>query len=215
MGGKRNDFAAFFGKNIFEAYVGMHLRKLYKKGRVLTEQRYKKNSHDTSDWIVIDSNAIVLVECKTSDLTKEAKTFAEQEQLLADLKKRVIKGITTCHRTAEDAKQKVEGLDDLSHVNSFHYLVVTADYSFSSNSSVYRSLIDTELQKTLGTIPRYHVISISDFEDIFSYLEEYSLSELLAYKSKMKNGTITTFSPSCHNLLEAYAEEKFQSITSY
>lgn len=182
-GGKSNKFATFFGKNIFEGYVGMLFRELYSHGLVLPEQNYRKgnDSFDTSDWIIVENNTCILVECKTSNLTQEAKSFTDKKELLDNLKKRIIKGIKTCCRTEKDSQYIPQ---ELSKITSFHYLIVTADDSYFCNSPFYRQLIDPELLEMQDLTPKYHIVSILELENLFGYLEEVSLGELLRQKEQ-------------------------------
>ncbi len=210
MGGKRNPFASFFGKEIFEEYVGMLLKKLYKHGIVLRERRYARGL-DTADWMIKDRDALVLVECKSADLTKAAKTFAEHTVLQSDLRKRVIKGISTCHRTEKHIRQGASGLEDLGGPQRIHCVIVTLDYSFLANSSPYRVIVDRELKERLGFVPCYHVISIYDFEEVFNFLEDVSFSDLLACKEENQEWYGIDFSA----FLQLFAREKLRREVSW
>ncbi len=76
--------ANFFGE-IFEAYIGLHLEKFYDHDHLHFEPKYGKEHRRGPDWIVIEGNRAVLIECRTSRLRKETKSRAEFDDVQKDL----------------------------------------------------------------------------------------------------------------------------------
>lgn len=65
---------------LFEAYVGAILQP-YTNARLQPEITY--GNEKSSDWLVVDDDAVALLECKTGRLNKAAKTVAPVEDVAA------------------------------------------------------------------------------------------------------------------------------------
>lgn len=182
---KANEFLEFFGKEIFERYVGVQLAQKYSGDNLLKEWEYgnKKNLKRTSDWIVIEEDKAILIECKTSGITKEVKSNAELEALKSDLQKRVTHAIKQMHRLSGDVQKNDIGLDNLLGIKKFHYVVVNFDRIFLTNSPAIREIIDKEIK--VDNLD-YQIISIGELEIIIPILKSLSmsLSELLELKNQ-------------------------------
>lgn len=84
-----SDFFNEFGAS-FQKYVGEVLSRSLKGTKLtfLAEEKYrtKGKTKDTIDWLVLDGEAAVFVECKTKRLSLDAKTkLVSQDALLKDI----------------------------------------------------------------------------------------------------------------------------------
>jgi hypothetical protein len=84
-----DDFFNAFGAS-FQKYVGDVLRCTMKDAeiKVLAEEKYGKKgkTKDTIDWLILDSDAAVFVECKVKRLSHDAKTnLVSRDALLKDI----------------------------------------------------------------------------------------------------------------------------------
>src|SRR4030042_1080402 len=104
---KKNPFRIFFGKELFERYVGMLLGKKYAKNELFPEWPYgiKKSKCMTTDWIIIKKDIAIMIECKTSGISQEAKSFADLDTIQHDLGLRVVKALKQMQRLTDDVKK--------------------------------------------------------------------------------------------------------------
>jgi hypothetical protein len=183
---KKNPFRIFFGKELFERYVGMLLSKKYTKNELFPEWQYgtKKSKCMTTDWIIIKKYIAIMIECKTSGISQEAKSFADFDTIQHDLGLRVVKALKQMQRLTDDVKKRKTGLDKLFGIKKFYYLVVTFDRIFLSGTPVIKNLINRELVKENINIKNYQVLSIDEVENIIPVLDTLELEYLLERKSK-------------------------------
>jgi len=186
MGSKTNPFRIFFGKKLFERYVGMLLSEKYTKNELFPEWEYgtKKNKCMTTDWIIIKKDIAILIECKASGISQEAKSFADFNTIQHDLGLRVVKAIKQMQRLVDDVKDKKSGLEKLFGIKKFYYLVVTFDRIFLSGTPAIKNLISKELVKENIKTKDYQVLSIDEVENIIPVLETLELEYLLDRKFK-------------------------------
>jgi len=184
-----NIFMEFFGKEIFERYVGLLLGQEYGINKFLfKEWQYKKGRNEclTSDWIIIKDNKAILIECKTSGISMEAKSWAELEKVQHDLKLRVVRAIEQMVNLVNDVKRKCKGLERLYSIKKFYYVIITYDKIFLSSSFIIKDMIKKELIKKDITIPMYEILSVDELEDLIPYLKDFNFDFLLDNKFKKK-----------------------------
>lgn len=186
---KSNAFLEFFGKEIFESYVGLLLKQKYKEKELLKEWEYIKNKQvcKTSDWTIICGNTAILIECKTSGINKEAKSFADLEQVQKNLKLRIVQAIKQMNTIIDNAKESAQGLEKLFKINKFYFIVVTFDRIFLAGTPIIKELIQKELDKiNIRQYPDYQVISIEELENLIPLLDAFSFEYILDQKFKDK-----------------------------
>ena len=181
---KSNPFHIFFGKEIFERYVGILLKQKYNSSELFSEWSYgtKKNKHNTVDWIVIRGNNAILIECKTSGISQEAKSFTELEILQQDLGLRIVKSIKQISQLVKDIRNRVIGLEKLFNIKRFYFIVITFDRVFLSGTPFFKDLISQELEKENIKIKNYQILSIDELENLIPVLHKYELEFLLDKK---------------------------------
>ena len=177
--GVRNDFTTFFGKNLYEPYVGKQLETLAGITELIPEQNI--GSEKTCDWILIEGDAITLIECKSLGLTFHAKAFAETGDVAEDLRKRIIKAVQACERTRIALAKGSPGLERLKG-KSTRNLVVLYDDIFLFNAPLYRELVDPELKELgLDQVP-FQVCAIRELEFFIPIIEARGLAHTLVEK---------------------------------
>jgi hypothetical protein len=195
-GSKSNAFLEFFGKEIFESYVGLLLKQKYGEEELLKEWEYIKSRQvcKTSDWTIICGNTAILLECKTSGINKEAKSFADLEQVQRNLRLRAVQAIKQMNTIVNNAKKSVKGLEKLFKINKFYFVVVTFDRIFLAGTPVIKELIQKELDKiNIRQCPDYQVISIEELENLIPFLDTFSFEYILGEKFKDKNWSTYDF----------------------
>ncbi|MBI5211632.1 MAG: hypothetical protein HY927_16810 [Elusimicrobia bacterium] len=178
-GGKENPFSTFFGKSIFERYVGILLKEHFQPDKVLQERDL--GSEKTCDWIVEDGDFVLLIECKTTGLTIRAKSFADGQQVEDDLKKRIIGGVRACERTRLAIANDQAGLGFLAGKHPVN-LIVLYDEVYLFNAPPYRTIVNAELKKAGLEGVSYHVTPIAELEWAFPSLHEAGLGKSLREK---------------------------------
>lgn len=180
---KSNPFLIFFGKYIFETYIGKQLAVFTEPKSLFEEFQYGKHGMLTTDWSIIEGASAVLIECKTSGLSINAKTTGDLEKIKEELKSRVVKGLKQMVELREKISIGTPGLEPYNGVKDFHFVVVTYDDIYLANSNFMRKMINEELQKLGITADfKYDVLSMNDIEALHSIGKKYSLAELLKTK---------------------------------
>lgn len=189
--GKDNILLEFFGKELFERYVGILLEQKYDPSKLLPEWKYGKTESRTPDWIIIEGNSAILIECKTSGISLEAKSWADLETVQDSLRIRAAHGILQMENFIQLVQKKQNGLEKLFHIKKFYKVIVTYDRIFLSGSPSIRNLIDKELEKVSVKDKDYHVISIDELEKLIPVLDKYYFSDLM--DQKMSDDQWSTF----------------------
>lgn len=204
---KSNEFLEFFGKEILEKYIGMQLSQKYSDKNLLKEWDYgnRKNLKKTSDWIIIENDNAVLVECKTSGITKEVKSRADLTSLKEDLQKRIIHAVKQMHRLENDVKNKDRGLEKLLKIRKFYYLVVNFDRMFLTNAPAIREIIDKDLKQAGINDFDYQIISAGELEILMPVLEKYNfkLSDIIELKNNSQQWFDNDFDVFLHSYLKS------------
>lgn len=206
-GGDRNDFTQFFGKHLFEPYVGMQLRSL-PLHTSLSDERDISRSEKSCDWILTEGNAVTLIECKTLGLTARAKAFAETEIVTDDLRKRIVKAVHALARTKEAIDKGVAGFESLRGKTTRN-LIVLYDEVYLFNSLLYRELLQNDLkQEGLENTP-FQVCSIAELEYAIPILGQTPLASML--DGKISDRERSTWDLSVH--IDHLVSEKALSDT--
>lgn len=179
-GGKQSTFSAFFGKFIFERYVGDQLKSYFDPEKVLGERKIGE-SDLSCDWIVVEDRFVILIECKTTGLTVRGKTFAETEQLTEDLKRRIVSGVKACERTRNAIESGQPGLEGLAGKQTIN-LVVLYDEVYLFNAPPYRNIVEDELKKAGLPGVAYQVTPIAELEYTLPTLAKAGFGNLLSEK---------------------------------
>lgn len=190
-----NLFHIFFGKEIFERYVGILLKEKYNNDELFPEWSYgtKKNRCDTVDWVIIRGDKAVLIECKTSGITQKAKSFAELDTLQHDLGLRIVKSLKQIDKLVKDIGNRIIGLERLFEIKKFYYIVITFDRIFLSGTPVFKNLISKELEKENIKIKNYQILSIEELEDLIPVLQNFEFEDLLDRKFEDSNWSTYDF----------------------
>jgi hypothetical protein len=179
-GAGANRFSEFFGKHLFEPYVGAQLRTGFAE-RVFPEQDIGETDK-SCDWIVVEGDALTLIECKTLGLTMRAKSFADTDVLLQDLRKRIVKSVQALARTKAAIEKGAKGFERWRG-KSVRCLIVLYDEVYLFNAPLYRELIADDLKAcSLDALP-FQVCTISELEYVMPILAQRGLAATLDEKT--------------------------------
>ncbi len=178
--GHRNDFAATFGY-VFEDYVGELLKAEYGPENVTPEPEYGGPGNKRGpDWIVIDGDDLLVIECRTSRLSLKTKSLGDVEALQGELRRILVD-------TLAKFPDKISALpttplgQGVRQFNTVYPLVVTLD-RLEPYELMVRS-IDEQLKKQ-GVEPYpYHLMSVASLEQLLALRHLMPLRELFSERS--------------------------------
>ncbi|MBI2910127.1 MAG: hypothetical protein HYX92_21000 [Chloroflexi bacterium] len=142
-------FGGILGR-AFEIYVGDILRDLPGVPELLPEQSYEIDGQKnvSCEWMIVDGESAVLIECKTRCLSALAKITGDRERIRADLARQhgVADGIRKLQAVKSAIERGATGLEMLGGVSRVFCLLVTLDDFYLPNGPDIRSIIDEELE---------------------------------------------------------------------
>jgi hypothetical protein len=177
---KSNRFREFFGR-LFEHYVGRLLRWSYgdTNPNVHFEPRYGSPELRGPDWVVIDGDTAILIECRTSSMRLETKVYGEAEAISKDIERMIFSTVQHLSGKIEDLKAGRTGIDT-SEVKRYECIVLLYDQVFFE--SVYREAIKAQFI-ALGeeAFEDYQLMDIERFELLSSWhgSGHFSMKEFL------------------------------------
>jgi len=155
----KNDFATYFGY-LFEGYIGIVLSHSLITSKRLSgyeiRQRYKVGK--IPDWVVIDNNAAVLIECKAIGLPRKAFATADKDAIDQGLAT-VVDGLVQLYEFNKACQSRSKGLESLHKCSKYYNIVVTHEPLYIANSSFLTDVIE---QKFIERVP--------DADPTFSWL---------------------------------------------
>ena len=176
------DFSNYFGF-MFEAYVGRVLQHSTKSPRLISEddirQRYPTDKGKAPDWVVIEGQTAILIECKATRFSRAAVTTGEKAAVNDSLKQ-VVKGLRQLDSFRQACLAKKQGLEALHGCVNFKPVLVTLEPLHLVNSPLFRDYLNGEL-RSLGIkdLP-WHIMSVDELERLQPYLSTgVSLDEVL------------------------------------
>jgi hypothetical protein len=182
--GRRNNiFRVAFG-HVFQAYVGLIIKKAQKKITLLPEWKYGRPEKRTPDWIIVEGNKAVLIEVKQSGLFLPAKTTGESDVIKKSLIKTFSEAVKQLITFEGDlTSSKYDELTQLSRITAVERLLITYDRTYFSNSVLKQCAFEVAIDKGVQ-IPEdfhLHVCSVEEFEYILA-LDFASLFDFLREK---------------------------------
>lgn len=206
-------FSDAFGHS-FEKYIGEVLHKCCNNNiSILPEAIYDKPEKRTTDWLLVDNNSVMFVECKTKRLTLNSKTKLDlnlSKGILNDLKilAKEIRKIYTTYLDFTDNKYPQPKFD--STKNTFLTIVTLEDWfiylnpliSNKLNELVQQSFIEKQMDINLIAKYPYTIFSAKDFEREIQIINSIGIAE---YFSLLYNKEY-------HKLNEIRSNTKFVQI---
>lgn len=182
-----NAFLTFFGKNIFEEYVGDILKMFVPNKDLLPEFQYDNGSKDSSDWTIINGDQCLLIECKTSGITQKSKSYGDYSKVKADIVMRVVHGIKQMVKFRNNVRAGEVGHRRLSKVRDFHFIICTYDEIYFANAPFMRDIIEKELTSSGVQIDfGYDIVSVRELEQMHAIGKKHSINELIRKKHTKK-----------------------------
>jgi hypothetical protein len=185
-------FTAIFGK-VFEMYVGDLLNAEYPSDQVCAEVEYgpKQGRRLSTDWIITEDDAAVLIECKVTRVPVASRATDDPAVLQADLIKGIGKAVKQLDRTRQDIANQVVGLEHLFRLTKTVPIVLTLDPLHMGNSPIVRDLVNQSLAGDGVQAPAFQVLSIMELEMALPLLRTRGFAKLLVDKMADNENIIT------------------------
>jgi hypothetical protein len=179
--GEDGTFFDKFGKTAFEGYV-MHMLDVSKR-QYIPEQEVivGKNKELTADFILLEGDKALIMECKTRRGSLEHR-YGIIEAIDADYEKTIIKGLHQCVCTEKLIRNGILDLSqypELQGVSEFSYAVVTHDIFYQANSR----LMQDRVREKMGEDIQYQVLSARELELILANIAKNGIIQFIAAKS--------------------------------
>lgn len=199
----REDFAKYFGV-LFENYVGEILENSFSAENILSEdtirQTYKSEQGKAPDWVVLENDAAILIECKATGLSQKALATADMKSIDYSVDQ-VIKGLVQLHEFKDSCQKKSSGLEKLHNHSKLKLLLVTYEPFYLINSGPFKETINQRLEDKLRlkgiAISDYEVLSVGQLEKLQPHLAtSVNLGSIL---DDLKSQTFDKVIENCHS----------------
>jgi len=166
------DFSNYFGV-VFETYIGKILQHCGKTSELIAEssirQAYPPEKGKVPDWIVVEEDSAILVECKATRFSKAALLTGD-ESAINDSLKQVIKGLRQLADFRQACLARTTGLGILDGCKTFKAVLVTLEPLYLINSLPFRRYIDDELTSLSVKRFPWRALSVDELEKLQPYL---------------------------------------------
>lgn len=151
-----------------EMYVARLVDDLPTTGRLISEVTYGRGNR-TSEWILDEEDAVVVIECKRRALLQRAKTTGQRADLMQalDTDGGIADGLVQLKETELAIRAGlVEGVDSKKRVVA---VLITLDHFYNANIAYVREILHELVKKRrpdgLGDLD-YQICPIPDFEEV-------------------------------------------------
>lgn len=189
----RSEFGKPFGDS-FQSYVGRVATKANSKStfRILPEEDYAvgKDQKRTIDWIILQGDAALFVECKTKRLKLPAKVELHDESVLNEELKVMADAIVQVYKSVSDYAAGHYPSLSFDPTRRIFPVVVTLEdwFLFGTKIELLDSLVRKELERlnlpgqSLDEMP-YTVMAADDFEIAIQVVERAGIGSVMQGKT--------------------------------
>lgn len=193
------EFANYFGE-VFETYIGNILQHCGRSIELIPEwqirEAYPSAKGKTPDWIIVDGDSAVLVECKATRFSRAALLTGE-ESAVNDSLKQVVKGLCQLADFRKACLARRTGIEKLNKCKSFRPVLVTLEPLYLINSQFFREYLDDQLQALNVNRMQWRILSVDELEKLQPYLAHgLRLSKVL---DDLENGTFESLLSELHS----------------
>ena len=168
----KQNFSRYFGF-LFEKYVGEILINCVEANQIISEEEIRKTYPEKKgkvpDWIIVEGNEAILIECKATGFNGEALATGDEKAIDNSISQ-IKKGLVQLHEFKDACQRKTKGLEKLASVSKFHLRVVTYETFYLINGTDFKDIINSEIFSTLNnkgiSLTDWHILSIDELERI-------------------------------------------------
>ena len=179
----------------FELYVGKILEGVPGIPQLLPERGYHVDGEGstTCEWIILDGDTAVLIECKTRALSALAKITGDRALVRKDLARPhgVVDGIKKLQSVKSAIERRAVGLEPFHNVSRIFALLVTLDDFYLPNSPFIRGIINEELSSQ-GQLPipwEFQLLHVGGLEWLSNLLAKSNISIGYVMDKKVNHST--------------------------
>lgn len=175
-------FANYFGE-VFETYIGRILQHCGKSIELIPERRireaYPSAKGKTPDWIIVEGDSAILVECKATRFSRAALLTGD-ESAINDSLKQVIKGLRQLADFRNACLARRTGMERLNKCKNFRPVLITLEPLYLINSHFFREYLDDQLAAIKVNRMPWHILSVDELEKLQPHLAQgLALSKVL------------------------------------
>lgn len=176
------EFANYFGE-VFETYIGNILQHCGESIELIPERRiresYPSAKGKTPDWIIVEGESAILVECKATRFSRAALLTGD-ESAINDSLKQVIKGLRQLADFRNACLARRTGMERLNGCKTFRPILITLEPLYLINSHFFREYLDDQLAALKINRMTWRILSVDELEKLQPYLAQgLSLSKVL------------------------------------
>lgn len=161
------EFLSYFG-HLFEAYVGEVLRHCVPKKSLLSEHEiravYSTNKGKVPDWVVIDGDTAILIECKATQLKRLALATGSEEAITSSVGQ-ITSGLKQLQEFMLACQSGDVDLPALKKCCNYCPVVMTFEPLYLANSTVFRELLEGLVDKDVTGLP-WLILSLDELEQL-------------------------------------------------
>jgi hypothetical protein len=164
----RDDFARYFGQ-VFENYVGEILTKSLGRAQLLSERdiRSTYKSGKLPDYVLVDGDKAILIECKATGLQRKALATADATSIDQTVN-RIVEGLIQLHEFKAACHNRTSGLEQLHGCSDLKLVIVTFEPFYIVNSVPFKEVITRmlvrELKTTEANLSPWYVLAVDQLE---------------------------------------------------
>ncbi|MED3444676.1 hypothetical protein P4483_12240 [Bacillus thuringiensis] len=174
---EKKDYFTFFGK-IFESYVSRILEKAINDAKIkgytyMREFKFGKENKDSSDAYILLGKTLLIIECKSGSIKKEAKTQADSTISNKAFQKYALSPIKQANDAFEAILNESTIFDNIKKV----YILSVSLQSFPRITKYHKLLKEEDFVSTLNPKVKFvDYIGLSELELIANILNNHNKS---------------------------------------
>lgn len=176
----RGQFLTFLG-DVFQEYVGRLLQPYYGPDELFAEIPYGQGQK-TVDWMLVEGETAILLECKSKRFTKVSKRVAARDDLARDLRLAIVVGASQLFGTQQAILGRAQGLERFQHVRQVLPILVVSEPLYLANTPFLRQLVLDDLKSVGVENFDFQIVSVPELEFVLPWRSHSSISDLLSAK---------------------------------
>jgi hypothetical protein len=147
----KSGFLRYFG-HVFEKYVGEVLRNCVGQSSIISEEEirrtYSGKRGKAPDWVVIEGDTAILVECKAVGYQRKALAMGDATTIDQTIDK-LVEGLVQMHEFKASCLRNEPGLERFHACTNYKLLLITYEPVYLSNSRVLRGVLEDKVSGEL------------------------------------------------------------------
>jgi len=215
----KENFSRYFGF-LFQEYVGVILQNSIEKSKIFSEheirKKYPESEGKVPDWVIIENDKAILIECKATRFTRNALITGFEEDINSSLEQ-LIKGLGQLNNFANASRKKHPHLKFIHKCKKFYPLFVSWEPLYLINSKGFREYVDEVLlENNISSLP-WLVLDVKQLLILQPHLASgISFSEVLnkLYRNHFNDILSEVIEKTNCNFKDCFLFSKYEEILS-